>query len=141
MSVVLESQSEQIRLKMASLRRHMHRDAQRIAANTNRLFDWKDYITQFPKALVAAGLVTGFVLGPGRKVVPSVKLSQDSINELLNQSQQRVAEVPQRVPFASGALKLLTGLAISGASILVRKGVESYFTSQTKSNVGIFGDE
>ncbi len=133
MSIALDEKSVQIRLKMASLRRHMHKDAQRIVANTTQLLDWKDYVRQFPKALVAVGLVTGFVLGPGRKVVPSVKLSQQSIAELM--SQQTAAKTPQRSEMASGAVRLLTGLALSGVSVLLRKGVENYFDSGTKSNV------
>lgn len=134
MSVAFEDQSERIRSKMALLRLHMHKDARRIVANTNRLLDWKDYVRQFPKVLVAAGLLTGFVLGPGRKVVPSVSLSQESIDELLAKRQQLTAEVPKRSEIASGATRMLTGLAVSGTSILLRKAVESYFNSQAKSN-------
>jgi hypothetical protein len=52
MSIALENQSELIRAKMASLRRHMHKDAKRIVENTNRLLDWKDYVKQFPKSRV-----------------------------------------------------------------------------------------
>jgi|GEM_PF-1897953 len=135
MSVALESQSEQIRSRMAKLRLHMDRDARQIIANTNQLFDWKDYVKHFPKALVAAGLIAGFVIGPGRKVVPSVNLSQNSIDERLKQRpQQSVAEVSQRSEIASGAFKMLTGLAMTGVSILVRKGVENYFNSHAKAN-------
>ena len=135
MSVALESQSEQIRSRMAILRLHMHKDARRIVANTNRLFDWKDYVKHFPKALVAAGLATGFILGPGRKVVPSVNLSQDSIDELLKQRQQQsIAEVSQRSQIASGAFKMLTGMALTGVSILARKGIENYFNNPSKTN-------
>ena len=135
MSIALESQSERIRSRMAALRLHMHKDARRIVANTNRLLDWRDYVHQFPKAVVAAGLLIGFVAGPGRKVVPSVNLSQDSIDELLKQRQlQQAALPPQRSDVASGALKIMAGLAMSGVSVLVRKGVENYFRSSADSN-------
>ena len=135
MSIALESQSERIRLRMAALRLHMHKDAKRIVANTNRLLDWRDYVQQFPKAVVAAGLLVGFIAGPGRKVVPSVNLSQESIDELLKQrQQQQAALLSQRPDVASGALKLLSGLALSGVSVLVRKGVENYFRSSTGSD-------
>ncbi len=136
MSIAVDEKSVQIRSKMASLRRHMHKDAKRIVANTTQLLDWRDYVKQFPKALVAVGLVTGFVLGPGRKIVPSVKLSQESIDELLSQRQQQLAaETPKRSEITSGAVRMLTGLALSGVSILLRKGAENYFGSGTKSNV------
>jgi hypothetical protein len=131
MSVALENQSELIRAKMASLRRHMHKDAKRIVENTNRLLDWKDYVKQFPKAFVAAGLATGFLLGPGRKVVPSVKLSQESIDNLLTQRQQQVVdEGPQRSELSSTVLRILSGLALSGGSVLLRKGVEAWCSSR-----------
>lgn len=42
MSVAFQEESAQIRLKMASLRRHMHKDARGIVANTTQLLDWKD---------------------------------------------------------------------------------------------------
>jgi len=114
----------------------MHKDAKRIVANTNQLLDWQDYLKQFPKRLVAVGLLTGFVLGPGRKVVRSVKLSQGSIDEILSQRQQQLtAETPKRSEITSGAVRILTGLALSGASVLLRKSVENYFGSPTKSNV------
>lgn len=125
---------------MASLRLHMHKDAKRIVANTNSLFDWTDYAKLFPKALVAAGLLTGLVLGPGRKVVPSVNLSQKSMDELLKQREQLLSsDSPQRSEFASGAIRMLTGLALSGVSVLVRKGIESYFNGLPNSN-GSSGD-
>ena len=135
MSMALDEKSVQIRSKMASLRRHMHKDARRIVANTTHLLDWRDYVKQFPKALVAVGLLTGFVLGPGRKVVRSVKLSQESIDELLSQRPQPLAaETSKRSEITAGAFRILTGLALSGASMLLRKGVESYFASSSKPN-------
>ncbi len=83
--------------------------------------------------LVAAGVVTGFALGPGRKVVPSVNLSQESIDELLARREQLAAAVPQRSEVASGAMRMLTGLALSGISILLRKSLESYFKAPPQS--------
>ncbi len=135
MSIALESQSERIRSKMASLRRHMHKDAKRIVANTNSLLDWKDHVRQFPKSLVAAGLVAGFVIGPGRKIVSSVKLSQESIDELLAQRKRQVAieEGPRRSEIASLAVRTLSGLALSGATILLRKVFENYFSGELKT--------
>ena len=136
MSIALDEKSLQIRSKMASLRLHMHKDAKRIVANTTQLLDWKDYVKQFPKALVAVGLLTGFVLGPGRKVVPSVKLSQESIDELLAQRQQQLAaDDPKRSEITSGAVRMLTGLALNGVSVMLRKRVADYFGNLTKSKV------
>ena len=136
MSNALDEKSVQIRSKMASLRRHMHKDAKRIVANTTHLLDWRDYVRQFPRALVAVGLVTGFVLGPGRKVVSSVQLSPESLDKLLSQRQQQlVASTSKRSEMTSGAVRMLTGLALSGVSVLLRKGVENYFGSGPQANV------
>lgn len=109
----------------------MHVNATEVFKSTNSLFDWRDYIRQFPKGLLAAGLLTGFVLSPGRKVTPSVKLSKESMEELLaarESSSQAVAGIGPTL--ASGVLKMVTGLAISGASILLRKGIEAYLHKQ-----------
>jgi hypothetical protein len=137
MSIALDDKTAQLRAKMALLRRQMHTDARRIAVNANQLLDWKDYVRQYPRVMVAVGLLTGFVLGPGRRVVRSVKLSQESINELLfqSQSQQRPAlESPRRFNLTSGAIRMLSGLALSGASLLLRKTFESYLRNPATSD-------
>jgi hypothetical protein len=113
----------------------MHKDARRIVANTNQLLDWKDQLGQFPKALIAAGALAGFVLVPGRKVVRPVTLSQESIAELLSQ-RNSVPEniVPEKSSNTSVAVRMLTGIAFSGASFLIRRAVEGYFASPARAN-------
>jgi hypothetical protein len=135
MSVALQDESAQIRSKMASLRRHMHKDARRIVANTNQLLDWKEQLGQFPKALIAAGLLVGFAFVPGRKVARAVTLSQQSPDEILSQ-RKPMAEpvVPEKSSNTSVVFRMLTGVALSGASFLLRKAVESYFTGPSKAN-------
>ena len=130
MSVTLENQSEQIRARMASLRQHMHVNAQQVFENTNKLFDWKDYVRQYPKALVVAGLLMGFVFSPGRKVTPSVKLSKESIDELRAWNTNSNAQVGIQPTLISSALRILTGVAVSGASLLLRKGIDEYLNKQ-----------
>jgi hypothetical protein len=128
MSSTLENQSEQIRARMASLRQNMHVNAQNVFENTNRLFDWKDYLRQFPKGLLAAGVLTGFVLAPGRKVTPSVKLSKESIEELLARRESvSNSQAGIQPSLMSGTLRMLAGVAMSGASVLLRKRIDGYF--------------
>lgn len=134
MSVALQEESFKIRSKMALLRRHLHKDARLIAANTTQLLDWRDYARQFPKAIVASGLLAGFIFGPGHKVVRSVKLTQESIDDLLSQRQLLTdLSAPPKPSFTSVALRVLSGIALSGASVLLRKGVENYFSGPQKS--------
>lgn len=135
MSVALQEESARIRSKMASLRRHMHKDARRIVANTNQLLDWKDQLGQFPKALIAVGALVGFAFVPGRKVVRPVTLSQESIAELLSQ-RKSMAEtvVPEKSSNRHVAVRMLTGIAFSGASFLLRRAVEGYFASPATAN-------
>lgn len=134
MSVTLEIQSERLRTRMAALRKHMHRDAQRIAENTNRLFDWRDYVRQFPKGLLAVGMVTGFLIAPRRRVVPSVNLSKQAIEDLVTSresgSKPQAPLALQAVVIAS-ALKILTGFAMQGLSTVVRSGIEGYLNRQS----------
>lgn len=131
MSSTLENQSEQIRARMASLRQNMHVNAQNVFENTNRLFDWKDYLRHFPKGLLAAGVLTGFVLAPGRKVTPSVKLSKESIEELLaGREPVSNTQAANQPALMSGVLRMLAGVAMSGASVLLRKSIDGYFNKQ-----------
>ncbi len=134
MSVTLEIQSERLRTRMAALRKHMHRDAQRIAENTNRLLDWRDYVRQFPKAFLAVGMVTGFLISPRRRVVPSVNLSKQSIEDLAtsrDSGSKAQAPVALHEVVMAGALKTLTGFAMQGLSTLVRSGIEGYLNRQS----------
>lgn len=134
MSVTLEIQSERLRTRMAALRKHMHRDAQRIVDNTNRLFDWRDYVRQFPKGLLAAGIVTGFLISPGRRVTRSVNLSKQAIEDLTT-SREFVAKpqapVAVQAVLMASALKFLTGFAMQGLSTVVRSGIEGYLNRQS----------
>ena len=135
MSVALQEESARIRAKMAVLRRHMHKDARRIVANTNQLLDWKDQLGQFPKALIAVGVLAGFVLVPGRKVVRAVTLSQESIDELLSQRKSLAdSVVPEKPTNSSVVVRMFTGIALSGASFLLRRAVEGYFASPATAN-------
>ena len=135
MSVALQEESARIRSKMASLRRHMHKDARRIAANTSQLLDWKEQLGHFPKVLIAAGVLAGFVFVPGRKVVRPVTLSQESIDELLSQRTSMAETVaPEKSSNTSVVVRMLTGIAFSGASLLLRRAVEGYFASPARAN-------
>ena len=135
MSVALQEESARIRSKMASLRRHMHKDARRIAANTSQLLDWKEQLGHFPKVLIAAGVLAGFVFVPGRKVVRPVTLSQESIDELLSQRKSMAETVaPEKSSNTSVVVRMLTGIAFSGASLLLRRAVEGYFASPARAN-------
>ena len=105
----------------------MHVNATQVFENTNRLFDWRDYVRQYPKGLLVAGLLTGFVLVPGRKVTPSVTLSRESMEELLaGRESISNASTGIRPALMSGVLRMMTGVAISGASILLRRGIEGF---------------
>ena len=109
----------------------MHVNAKQVFKSTNNLFDWRDYVRQFPKGLLAAGLLTGFVLAPGRKVTPSVKLSKESIEELLaGRDSISTTQAGIQPTLMSGAWRMLAGVAMSGASILLRKSIDGYFNKQ-----------
>ncbi|MFO1019447.1 MAG: hypothetical protein U0903_01920 [Planctomycetales bacterium] len=128
MSVAHENDSQRIRNRMQRLRRRMDDDVQGLVENTQRLFDWKDYVRQYPLGAAAAGVAIGFFFSPGRKVVQSVKLADESVQEL---REQRVQQTPgeQKNPIPSmltGAVNALSGIALSSLATIVRHRLERY---------------
>lgn len=137
MSVAFETDSQRIRARMQRLRRRMDGDVQGIVENTQRLLDWKDYVRRFPLATLGAGLAIGFFFAPGRKVIPSVKLAEESVKELVEQSAAKAAIKEEESHVSSlmtGVVSAVSGVALSTLTMVLRQQVERYLSSLAKAH-------
>lgn len=136
MSVAFETDSQRIRARMQRLRRRMDGDVQEIVENTQRLLDWKDYVRRFPLTTLATGAAIGFFFAPGRKVVPSVKLAEESVKELVEQSglAAKKQEESHVSPLMTGIVSAVSGVALSTLTMVLRQQVERYLSSMGKTH-------
>lgn len=127
MSVSLEDRSRSIRARMQLLRGELEQDATRLARNTNELLNWRDYVTQFPAGALAIALIAGFLLVPGRKVVKSVQLTEDSVQNLLEkQSQAGIHTASKGSPVLKGLFRVMTGVAINGLRSVAHRKLDRF---------------
>lgn len=136
MPLDLENDPQKIRLRMQRLRQRMDHDFQEMVENTQRMLDWKDYVRQFPYGMMAVGVLAGFFFAPGRKVIPSVRLAEETVKELSEQvgiggSPREEPRIPS--PWTSqlmgGAVSALSGIALSSLSMVLRHKLEKYLTA------------
>lgn len=134
MSTILEDEPQKIRQRMQRLRRRMDRDFQGVVEQTQRIFDWKDYVRQFPLGTIALGILAGYVISPGRKVIPSVRLADESVKELaeqgvgIRQGGTAASTTPSSAIFST-VMSTVSGIALSSLATIVKYKIEQYLAS------------
>jgi hypothetical protein len=117
---------ERLCLQMRRIRGRMHTKVDSLLVDAQSLLDWRYYVSRFPwtSVLVAAGVA--FWLTPGHRVTRTVRLDDESIDELARQSESRSQAIPRRAgwiaPLVSvaGSLALKTALAYLGQQLVQR---------------------
>ena len=140
MSTSLEDDPQMLRLQMQKLRRQMDRDFQLVMEKSQQMFDWKNYVREFPTGMIALGVLAGFLISPGRRVIRSVKLADESVKKLAEQgvgAQQQVE--PATSSWIAGALTTLGGIALSSAGGILKYKMEQWLVSGRNSKPGPFG--
>ena len=146
MSTRLEDDPQLLRLQMQKLRRQMDRDFQLMMEKSQQMFDWRNYVREFPTGMIALGVLAGFLVSPGRKVIPSVRLADESVKKLAEQAvgTQQQVESPSS-SWIAGALTTLGGIALSSAGAILKYKIEQWLvsgrdtTSSRDSRPGPFG--
>jgi hypothetical protein len=118
--VTTSAETDAILLRMQRIRNRMHVKAEVLRVDAQSFFDWRSYIERYPWSCVAAAAVIGFWLMPGPRVMPTVKLAEDSMDELVRREAQRI-QPARRIPpwlaslgglgFRLGANALMSHLA------------------------------
>lgn len=114
---------ELLRRRMALLRRRMDRDVVEVKESGKQIteiFSWRTIYRQFPWPILGATALAGFLIAPGRRVVPEVKLHAKSVEQIVsgNASHQGVKEA--NASFFNGLIAaagaMLTRSVISAAT-------------------------
>jgi hypothetical protein len=118
-----DDSAENVRRRMAELRRDLECNVREVRRGARVMTDWKFYVRKFPWAVAGAALVAGYLLVPKRK--PVVKPDPEMIEELVKQNKIRVESVSQ----APDKPSMLQSLLMMGITYAVKAGA-TYMTQQ-----------
>jgi len=107
--------ADEIRRRMAELRRELSSDVQEVGRSARVMTDWKFYVRRFPLATAAAAAAVGFLLIPKKKEVQVISPDPDALAEMFKKEQLRV-ETPARAKESQGLLKTLFLMGVTWAA-------------------------
>jgi hypothetical protein len=64
---IATNESDEIRRKMALIRRELHQDVREVVASAEAVADWRRYLRMFPWASVGVAFAIGYLIVPKRK--------------------------------------------------------------------------
>jgi len=124
---------DDIRRKMATIRRELHEDVRGVVATAEAATDWKRYLTAYPWASLGVAFALGFWIVPKRRRSP-VSLAGMATQEDLSKVREAVETTRETVvksvdKVAAGAEKHKKGLLGAGFALvtpLIWKAVQGY---------------
>lgn len=131
-----ESQSVQIRNRMNRLRHKLDHEVEHIVSQAQSLFDWREHLRRNPLAIAGVAAAAGFLLMPGRKVTPAVKLDSKSLDALSEQTKRMLQPPPEQTkqPFLKGAAVALSGLILRQVVAAASARAEQYLREMAKNS-------
>jgi hypothetical protein len=79
-------ESDVLRLRMQKIRNRMHAQVDELRLDAGSLLDWRSYACRFPLSSTLTAAALGFWLMPGHKVTPKVRLTEGTIDQLVERS-------------------------------------------------------
>jgi hypothetical protein len=110
-----EESAEDIRRRMAELRRELTFDVHEVSRNARVMTDWKFYVRRFPWAVAGVAAVAGFMLIPRKKHVQVIAPDPDALAEMFRKEKLRV-ETPAPNKESQGLTKTLLLMGLSWAA-------------------------
>jgi hypothetical protein len=120
--------AELLRRRMALLRRRMERDVLEMKESGKQITEilsWQSIYRQFPWPILGATALAGFLIAPGHRIVPEVKLHAKSVEEIVSGAASSQASSQQEKNTQSS---LLSGLIAAGGAMLTRSLVSAATT-------------
>lgn len=105
--------AENIRCRMAELRRDLEHDVREVERGARVVTDWKYYAGRYPWAVAGAALFAGYLLIPKRK--PVIKPDPEMIQDLVRQKKIEVQSVTKQ-PEKPGVMKSLLMMGVTYAA-------------------------
>lgn len=110
-----DDSADEIRRRMAELRRELSSDVREVGQNARVMADWRFYVRRFPWAMVGIAAAAGFMLIPRRKEVQVISPDPNALAEMFRKEQLRV-ETPARAKESQGLVKSLMLMGITWAA-------------------------
>jgi hypothetical protein len=120
-----DASAEQIRRRMAELRRELECDVRQVSDDARTMTDWTFYVRRFPWAVAGLAVAAGFMLIPRRKQI--IKPDPEMLAKLVKDQKVKVQQVASTTE-KQGFLKPLLLTAVTWAA---RQGFQ-YLTEQIK---------
>jgi hypothetical protein len=114
---------EEIRRRMAQIRRELHEDVKEVVEGAEEVTDWRRYVKLYPWAATGAAFATGYLIVPKRRrSVPRDVARQSDVAEVREELRQ--AREPE--PEAKKRRKSLIGAALGMLAPLALRAAKNY---------------
>ncbi len=90
----------------------MHRRAGVIREDARRMLDWRNYLGSWPIAGLAIATLAGYWLMPGRRVTPTVKLDEASIEDLIRRGGVKVQQPVRKESWLRNIVRMAGDMAL-----------------------------
>jgi hypothetical protein len=117
---------DEIRRKMAQIRRELHEDVRDVVASAEAVTDWRRYIRMYPWAALGLAAVAGFLIVPKRHrtIPPDIATHADVA---------QVREVVEEVKAKKKSRKGLIGAALGFAVPIALRAAQGYAVQYLES--------
>lgn len=113
--MALDDPADDIRRRMAELRRELSSDVHEVGRSARVMTDWRFYVRRFPLATAAVVGLVGYMLVPKKKEVKVISPDPDALAEMFKKEQLRV-QTPASAKETQGLFKTLALMGITWAA-------------------------
>jgi len=118
------NESDEIRRKMAQIRRDLHADVREVVAGAEAATDWRRYVRSYPWALVGIAAAIGYLVVPKRsRSLPRDAASHADVAEVRDELRQAREAAPE---VQAKPRRSLVGAAFAMAAPLAWRFAQNY---------------
>jgi hypothetical protein len=110
-----DDSADEIRRRMAELRRDLALDVREVSRNARVMTDWRFYVRRFPWAMVGVAAVAGYLLIPKRKEVKVIAPDPDALAQMFKKEQLKL-QTPAGRKESPGLMKSIVLMGLSWAA-------------------------
>lgn len=141
---IASSEVDEIRRKMAFVRRELHEDVKGVVEGAEEATDWRHYVRMYPWAAVATALAVGYLAVPKRKkTVKPAEVARAVVAEMPQASRPAAAEEPSKKGHGliGAGLALLTPVLLRAAQNYATHFITHWIAQQQEAHMaGMMAD-